>query len=207
MLKQPVLLGFCISLSAGIAQPQTELQGELELKAASRTERDAGVWLDGQYVGFVDDLHGRDRLVLVPGPHEITFKLIGYQEVTHSITVEPGQDTEHVVSMQPSPQAVYPDLENTSRVRLKVEPENAAIFVNQKFIGHVDRFDGRRGMRIAPGTYRFTVALPGYEPFQTELTLRENQTYEIETKLPKGSLSDQAAELMVANPGVFADSD
>jgi hypothetical protein len=39
------------------------------------------------------------------------------------------------------------------------------------------------------------------------LTLRENQTYEIETKLPKGILSDQAAELMVANPGVFADSD
>jgi hypothetical protein len=50
-------------------------------------------------------------------------------------------------------------------------------------------------MRLSPGTYRFTIALPGYQPFNTELTLRSGQTYEIKTELPKGEIGDQAEEL------------
>ena len=47
---------------------------------------------------------------------------------------------------------------------------------------------------------RFTIALPGYEAFQSELTLRANQTYEVKTELQKGRLSEQAAQLLSANP-------
>lgn len=205
MLRQTVLFGLVVGF--GAAQAQNPLLGEVELEAASKIERDAGVWLDGQYIGFVDDLRGRDRLVLVPGRHELLFKLVGYQDVRSSITVEPGQDTEYRVAMEPKPGVTYPSKETTARLRIEVEPEDAAIFVNQTFVGHVDRFDGRRGMRLAPGTYRFTVALPGYESFQTELTLRAEQTYEIKTELPRGKLSNQAAELIAVNPGIIRASD
>ena len=69
------------------------------------------------------------------------------------------------------------------------------MFIDEAFVGHVDRYDDRGGMRILPGTYRFTIALPGYETFHTELTMRAQQTYEIKTELAPGNLSDQAEQL------------
>lgn len=197
-----IIAAFLAFVSATTAA-QNRLQGELELDAASRTERNAGVWLDGQYVGHVGDLRGGDSLVLVPGRHELLFRLIGYEDLRHSVTIEPGEKTGFRVSMAPKSDAVYPSRENTARLRFEVEPTDAAIFVDQAFAGHVDRFDGRGGMRIAPGTYRFTIALPGYESFQTELALREGQTYEIKTELRRGDLSDQAAQLIESNPGIL----
>jgi PEGA domain len=173
--------------------------GEVELQSASRTERDAGVWLDGQYVGYVRDLSGNGKLVLVPGEHRLLFKLIGYQDLGATIAVEPGGATKYRVTMSAADNVTYPERDATARLRIAVEPDDAAIFVNDTYVGHVDRFNGRRGMRIAPGTYRFTVALPGYEAFETQLTLRANQTYEIKTALAKGRLDQQAGELLASS--------
>lgn len=176
------------------------LQGELEIEAASRIERNAGVWLDGQYVGRVDELDGRGRLVLVPGEHQLTFKLNGYEDVTRTINVEPGSQQQHRVAMSLAAGTTYPAKENTAQLRLKVKPDAAAIFINERFIGTRDSFGGRAGIRLSAGTYRVTIALPGYEPFNAELTLRAGQTYEVETKLAKGRLDGQAQELTARTP-------
>jgi hypothetical protein len=186
------IVSSCIAAGAWAASP---LQGEVELQAASRLERDAGVWVDGQYVGFVKDLGGSGRLALVPGTHAVLFKLIGYEDVARTIVVEPGDRKKYRVSMTADAEVTYPDKEDTAQLRLSVKPDEAAIFVNDAYVGHVDRFGGRAGMRLSPGTYRFTIALPGYQPFNTELTLRSGQTYEIKTELPKGEIGDQAEEL------------
>jgi hypothetical protein len=183
---------WCLASGAWAASP---LQGEIELEAASRLERDAGVWLDGQYVGFVKDLEGRGRLALVPGTHELLFKLIGYEDVARTVVVEPGDKKRYRVTLSESENVTYPDRANTAQLRLSVKPGDAAIFINDSYVGHVDRFGGRGGMRLSPGTYRFTIALPGYQPFNTELTVRAGQTYEIKTELPKGQLGDQPDEL------------
>jgi hypothetical protein len=52
-------------------------------------------------------------------------------------------------------------------------------------------------MRLAPGTYRIKISLPGYQPFETQLTVRAEQSYELKTKLPKGGFEDQGGELAV----------
>jgi hypothetical protein len=185
---------------AGTAIAANPLQGEVELKAAGKIERNAGLWLDGQYVGFVKDLEGKGKLVLVPGEHKLVFKLIGYDDLTSTIAVEPGSRSRYRVAMLPKPDATYPDESTTGQVRISVKPEEAAIFVNDSYVGHVDRFDGRAGMRLSAGTYRLTIALPGYEAFNTELTVRAGQSYEIKTELPKGALNEQAADLIVRTP-------
>ena len=51
-------------------------------------------------------------------------------------------------------------------------------------------------MRLKAGTYRFTIALPGYESFETELALRAGQTYEIKTELARGDFADQPEALV-----------
>jgi hypothetical protein len=193
-----VIVSSCVASGAWAAG---SLQGEIELEAASRLERDAGLWLDGQYVGFVKDIEGRDRLALVPGTHDLLFKLIGYEDVLATIVVEPGTRKKYRVTMRERANVTYPDRESTAQLRVSVKPGEAAIFINDSYVGHVDRFGGRAGMRLSPGTYRVTIALPGYRPFNTELTVRAGQTYEIKTDLPKGELGDQADELIAGTAG------
>jgi len=185
----------CLSATAWAANP---LLGEVEITAATRLERDAGVWVDGQYVGLVRDLRGSSRLVLVPGERQLSFKLIGYQDVEQTIVVEPGRMARYRITMNEAPDLTYPDEADTAQVRLTVEPAEAAVFVNGNYVGHVDRFDGRKGMLLSAGAYRFTIALPGYQSFETELTLRAAQTYEIKTTLLAGSVEEQA-ELLTSS--------
>jgi hypothetical protein len=183
---------------AGGVHAANPLLGEVELNPASRVERNAGLWLDGQYVGFVKDLEGNGKLVLLPGEHKLLFKLIGYDDLTSTIVVEPSSRKQYRVAMLPKPEATYPDASDTAQLRIAVKPERAAIFVNDAYVGHIDQFDGRRGMRLKAGTYRLTIALPGYEAFNTEVTVRAGQSYEVKTELPKGRLDEQAAALITS---------
>lgn len=201
MRKEVLLLGILVSSFANDAFAANPILGEIELEAAGKAERDAGVWVDGQYVGYVKDLKGKGKLVLVPGEHQLQFKLIGYQDVRSTILVEPGAQALYRVAMSEAPDVTYPEKEQTAQLRLSVEPKEAAIFVNGNYVGHVDRFKGRKGMRLAPGTYRFTIALPGYQSFETELTLRASQVYEIKTALPGGSIGDQDGVLTAREQG------
>lgn len=186
------MVSWCVAATALAATPS---QGEVEVRAASKLEGNAGLWLDGQYVGSVKDLGGKGRLVLLPGEHELLFKLIGYEDVASTIVVEPGTRQEYRLAMTPVAGATYPEEANTARLRIEVDPEDAAIFINDSFIGRSDRFGGRQGMRLAPGEYRVTIALPGYQAFNAELTLRAGQTYDVKTDLAKGPVEDQAPEL------------
>jgi hypothetical protein len=182
-------------LAAARAFGASPILGEIEIEAASKIERDAGVWVDGQYVGFVKNLNGSDRLVLIPGEHRLHFKLIGYEDVEKTMIVEPGRKARYRISMAQAADLRYPDKDETGKIKISVEPADAAVFVNDRYVGHVDRFDGRKGMRLAPGTYRIKIALPGYQPFETQLTVRAQQSYELKTKLPKGKFEDQGGEL------------
>ncbi len=192
MLPVSILL-LCVSMTANGANP---ILGEVEIEAASRVERNAGVWVDGQYVGYIKNLQGSGKLVLVPGEHLLQIKLIGYEDIESSITVSPGQEMRYRVSMREADDVEYPDRAETARLRVLVEPEEAAVFIDGAYVGHVDRFNGRRGMRLASGTYRFTIALPGYVPFETELTLNAGQNYEIKTELPRGDGDGDAVALI-----------
>lgn len=176
--------------------------GEVQIDAASRVERDAGVWLDEQYIGYVRNLRGSGKLVLVPGEHRLVFKLIGYEELASTIVVEPGEQTRYRVALRRAPDLDYPQKAETARLRLAVKPVEAAIFVDDAYVGHVNRFKGRNGMRLSAGTYRLTIALPGYQAFETELTLHAGQTYHIKTDLAEEALEAQA-ELLTAS-GVAA---
>jgi hypothetical protein len=195
------LTGIALALAALRVLAANPILGEIEIQAASKVERDAGVWVDGQYVGYVKNLRGSDKLVLVPGEHHLLFKLVGYEDVSRTVVVEPGAEANYRVSMVQLPDLTFPEKEDTAKVRISVEPEEAAVFLNGAYVGHVDRFDGHKGMRLAPGTYRFKISLPGYQAFETELTLRAQQTYELKTKLLEGSFADQGGELAASAGG------
>ncbi len=188
-----VAIGVALGSTADAANPRL---AEVRLEAASRAERDAGVWVDGQYFGFVKELTGKDRLVLMPGRHELVVRLAGYTELVTAIDVEPGEKRRFRVRLEPLADASYPDVDQTATVRLDVSPARAALFVDGVYAGHVDRFAGRKGLRLRAGKHRFRIALPGYVPFETEMTLSANQRYELKAALPRGRLDDPPEDVV-----------
>ena len=68
---------------------QTAILGELEFQGASKVEKTSGVWVDGQYVGYLGELKGKKKVLLLPGDHELIVRQAGYKDFTEKITVEP----------------------------------------------------------------------------------------------------------------------
>lgn len=197
-MKRTLWIGIVLSLAPGLALAANPLFGEIDLKAATRADKNAGVWLNGQYLGHVRDLRGGSALPLPPGRHQLLFKLIGFEDLERSVIVEPGQRLEVQVGLSPDGNAQYPREDELAELKLAVEPEEAAVFVNDVYAGYVDQFNGRRGMEMGPGVYRVRIALPGYDSFETAITVAADRQYEIKTKLPKASIIDQSAGLAVS---------
>jgi hypothetical protein len=177
------------ALSAG-----NEVLGEIQLVGPTKVEKSSGVWVDGQYLGYLKELKGSKKVLLLPGEHELSVRQAGYRDFTQKVVLEPGQKLTVSVAMEKDPQARYP--EQTAQVKLSVSPNRAAVFVDDRYVGHVDEFDGPgQALLVAPGRHRVKISLPGYQTFETELSLLATQQFELKTDLAKGSIT-QAGPLI-----------
>ena len=194
--RAAVWLGLILSAVAAIASAQSssKVMGEVKFEGASKVERDSGVWVDGEYVGFLKELHGNKKVMLLPGEHEIAVRQSGYDDFTQKVVVEPGQVQTVQVSMRLSPRASQPDV--TSTLKLDVQPGRAAVFLDGKFVGHASEFGGSfHSMLISPGKHRVKVELPGYRTFETEVNLLAGQKSEVKTELVKGSIEQASPDI------------
>src|ERR1043165_5179823 len=88
------VLPLVMILLMGMVFAEDRVQSELKFAAHSNDEKTAGVWVDGQYVGFVKELAGDKKLKLFPGKHEIIIRQAWYNEFVKQIVLEPGQSYE-----------------------------------------------------------------------------------------------------------------
>ena len=173
---------------------QDRVQSELQFAAHSKDEKTAGVWVDGQYVGFVKELAGDKKLRLLPGKHEIVIRQAWYNEFVKNVILEPGQSQEVKVELVKS--ARLPTKDATAELKIAATPSRAAVFVDGQYAGHVDEFDGvGKAMLLTPGQHRLHIALPGYLPFDTMVDLRPQQKLKIQTDLVKGSITEAGSEV------------
>ena len=180
----------CLSLL--LAMPlhaKNDVLGEVELVGATKVEKTSGVWVDGQYLGYLNELKGSKRILLLPGQHQIVVRQAGYQEFTQQVVTQPGAKQTIQVTMQKDPRVQLPTV--TASVKLSVSPNRAAVFVDGAYVGHVDEFDGPgQAMLIAPGKHKIMISLPGYENFETEVTLVANQQFQLKTELRKSASTE-----------------
>src|SRR5689334_6115664 len=163
---------------------KNDVLGEIELVGATKVEKTSGVWVDGQYLGYLNELKGSKRILLLPGQHQIVVRQAGYQEFTQQVVAQPGAKQTIQVTMQKDPSVRLPSI--TASVKLAVSPNRAAVFVDGVYAGHVDEFDGPgQSMLIAPGRHKIMISLPGYESFETEVTLARDQQFQLKTELQK----------------------
>lgn len=161
-----------------------QVMGELEFQGKSKVEKTSGVWIDGQYVGYLKELKGPRKVLLLPGAHTISVRQNAYQDFTQTVTINPGEKCMIQVAMQKAPTGAMPAAWST--VKLAVNPNRAAVFLDGRFVGHVGEFEGvGRSLLIAPGNHQIKIALPGYEPFETAISPLANQKVEVKTDLVK----------------------
>ncbi|HKV05998.1 MAG TPA: PEGA domain-containing protein [Candidatus Acidoferrales bacterium] len=193
-----VLAILVASLASPIVVAQNQVLGEVEIQGKTKVDKTSGVWVDGQYVGYVQELTGDKKILLLPGAHQIVVRQAGYLEQVQAVTVEPGKKTTIQVSMQRDPRAQFP-IGATSEVKLQVTPDRAAVFVDDGYVGTTREFSGLgRAMVIAPGKHRVRIALAGYQDFTTDINLRPRQKITIKTDLIPGSIT-QAGPAIKSN--------
>lgn len=159
------------------------VMGKIQFDGASKVAKDSGVWVDGEYVGFLKELKGSKAILLLPGEHQIAVRQDGYQDFTRTVQVQPGQTAIVAVAMQKAVMGALPPVLST--VKVAVNPSRAAVFVDGLYVGHVHEFEGMgRGLLVPPGNHMVKIALPGYQTFQTEICPAPNQKVEIKTDLP-----------------------
>ena len=173
-------------LLAGALLGENKILGEIQLVGATKVEKTSGVWVDGQYLGYLKELKGSKKILLLPGEHEIVVRQGGYQDFTRKVVLQPGEQQVVRVAMQKDLRFKMPDV--FSEIKLSVDPDRAAVFVDGLFVGHVAEFDGiGRSLLVAPGKRKIAISLPGYQTFETEVDLAPNQKFKIKTNLIKAS--------------------
>ncbi len=180
-----LLCGVCMlvaTLHAG-----NDVLGEIELVGATKVERIAGVWIDGQYVGYLKELKGSKKILLLPGDHDIVVRQGGYKDFSQKVLVQPGMKQLVRVALEKDLRVQFPTV--TAEIKLSVTPERAAVFVDGVFAGHAAEFGGvGRALLVAPGRRKITISLTGYQTFETEVTLVANQKFKLQTELTKGGV-------------------
>jgi hypothetical protein len=164
---------------------QNKVLGEVELVGASKVEKTSGVWVDGQYVGYLSELKGSKKLLLLPGEHEVTVRQGGYIDFVQKVTARAGEKQSITVNMEKDTRVVLPKI--TAEIKLEVKPNRAAVLVDGVFVGHIAEFEGPgKALLVAPGKHKIKISLPGYHDFETDIDLMANQKSTVKTEMVAG---------------------
>jgi PEGA domain len=190
---------FVLCSPVALRAQDNKVLGEVAFEGATNVEKDSGVWVDGQYVGFLKELKGDKKVMLLPGEHEISVRQSGYDDFVQKIVVEPGQKRLVRVAMHLAPHATTPDV--TATLKLNIQPGRAAVFLDDKYVGHASEFGGAvHAMLISPGKHHIKVELPGYRTFETTVNLLAGQKSEVKTELVKGSIEQNDSSIKKSEP-------
>lgn len=186
---------FCLSLGAALLSAQdNKVMGEVLFEGDTQLDRDSGVWIDGNYVGFVKELKGNKKVLLLPGKHQISIRQKGYTDQNQDVVVEPGGLQTIQVSMQLIPGATTPDV--TAELKISVQPKRAAVFLDGGYVGHASELGGHfHSLLVSPGKHHIKVELPGYRTFETDVDVLAGQKSEVKTELVKGSIQQAGTDI------------
>src|ERR1700741_1201430 len=107
----PLLGGLVLVFALFLPSPMyagNDVMGEIQFEGKSHVERTSGVWVDGEYVGYLKELKGSKKVLLLPGEHVITVRQDSYQDFTERVQIEPGQKQVVRVAMAKAPTGPLP---------------------------------------------------------------------------------------------------
>ena len=143
---------------------------------------DAGVFVNGQYVGPAVRFTVPEKYPAPAGEVEVTFKDPRYEDYTTKVTVRAKKTTKIKYALKP----VEPAKPPFGRLRLGGgEPESfmsiatgdtGAVYINDKFFGYVDELNNPGGgLLLNPGTYDLHIVSPTFGDIRQKVTIEANK--------------------------------
>jgi hypothetical protein len=143
---------------------------------------DAGVFINGQYVGPATRFTVPEKYHAPPGDVEVTFKDPRYEDYSTKVTVRPRKTTKLKYALKPVELAKPP----FGRFRLGggedesfmsvAAGDTGAVYLNDKFFGYVDELNNPGGgILLNPGTYDLHVVSPLFGEIRQNITIEANK--------------------------------
>ena len=133
----------------------------------------AGVFIDGKYVGPAANFKVGQTYQVAAGEHEIKLEDPRYQEIVKKVTIEAGKKTVMKETMVALPPAKPP----FGKLRVENADHFAAVYVNDRFMGHVDEFSNfAQALLLNPGTYEVRVVPTNGAPITKTVTIEAEKT-------------------------------
>lgn len=159
-----LLLGGALSLSG------QQSSGYLK---TSVTPGRAGVFVDGKYLGPAANFRIARKYTVAAGEHEVKFVDPRYEEYTTNVKIEAGKTTKLSQTLK----ALALEKPPFGRIRVIHPDKFAAVYVNEKFFGHVDEFSNAwQGILMKPGEYDVRVEpASGGSPLKQHVKVEADQ--------------------------------
>src|SRR5947199_5587078 len=122
-----LLLTIFLTAGASVWASDNQVLAELRFMAHNGAEKKAGVWVDGQYVGFVKELNGDKKMRLLPGKHEIVVRQVWYKDYVEQALLEPGEV--HTVNFSLERDTATSVQDETVALKIFATPNRAAVCV------------------------------------------------------------------------------
>ena len=134
----------------------------------------AGVFIDGKYVGPAGNFGVGRKYTVAAGEHEVRLSEPRYEDVVAKVTIRPGKTTKLAETMKAVPLAKPP----FGSLRTISPDKFAAVYVNGKFMGHVDEFSNSgQGLLLNPGEYQAKIVpVSGGAAIERKITIEANKT-------------------------------
>jgi len=134
----------------------------------------AGVFVDGKYLGPAANFKIARTYELPAGEHEVRLVDPRYQEIVKKVTITAGKNTVVKETMTALPLAKPP----FARLRTENPDHFAAVYVNDRFMGHVDEFSNfAQTLALPPGTYEVKIVpVNGQGTVTKTVTLEADKT-------------------------------
>jgi len=145
------LILFCASLPTAIAKDKSG-SGYLETHVnPTRT----GVFVDGKYLGPAANFGFARKYDLTPGEHKILLTDPRCEDYSTTIQIEAGKTLKLERTLAALPLAKPP----FAMLKTKSDSKYDGVWVNNKFMGHVDEFDNPyQFLLLPPGEYTVRIA-------------------------------------------------
>lgn len=141
----------------------------------------AGMFVDGKYVGPVTRFTVPEKYAVEPGEREITLKDPRYEDFTTKVTVRPGKTTKLSFKLKP----VEPAKPPFGRLRFGGDGsesfisvtagDTGAVYINDKFYGYIDELNNAGGgLLLNPGTYNLRVSSQKFGEITRSITIQAN---------------------------------
>ncbi|MDA2914156.1 PEGA domain-containing protein [Acidobacteriia bacterium AH_259_A11_L15] len=166
------------------AAPALAQQGTLKVKVKPKT---AYTLVDDHPFG-----QGNRSIRLDPGSHTVSIHRYGHKPHVQQVDIRAGETTELNITLDP---VGAPVSGPWGRLRLRVNPEDTAVFLNgtspQFLVGCTGATDTnfivKQELLVRPGTHTLTLALEGYQTYTATVEVRANERVELRHTMQPGS--------------------